>query len=58
LIVVMIRAVAGSGPDLSLGRIGNVVTAAKVRHGQQDRSFWNYYGEPASSVWESPLLGR
>lgn len=37
-----------------MNEIGQTILAAKIRHGAQDRSFWNYYGDPASSVWESP----
>lgn len=32
--------------------IGAVIMTAKQRHGSQDKSFWNYYGDPASTVWE------
>jgi len=39
--------------DTQMNEIGQVILAAKIIHGAQDRSFWNYYGDPASSVWES-----
>jgi hypothetical protein len=38
---------------VTLNEIGNVILAAKVKHGMQDRSYWNYYGDPATSIWES-----
>jgi hypothetical protein len=38
---------------ITLNEIGNVILAAKIKHGMQDRSYWNYYGDPATSVWES-----
>mgnify|MGYP003393499982 CR=1 FL=1 len=41
--------------DSIMNEIGRIIMVAKVAHGQQDRSFWNYYGDPASSVWESTM---
>jgi hypothetical protein len=47
-----------SGTDAQMNEIGQVILAAKLRHEMQDRSYWNYYGDPASSVWESaPATG-
>lgn len=37
----------------NMNEIGQVILAAKIKHGSEDRTFWNYYGDPASSVWES-----
>ncbi len=36
-----------------LNEIGYVIMVAKAKHGAQDRTFWNYYGDPAQSVWDS-----
>lgn len=34
--------------------IGHVILAAKSKTSSlEDKTFWNYYGDPASSVWES-----
>jgi hypothetical protein len=45
---------AGASTENNMNEIGQVILAAKIKHGTQDRTFWNYYGDPASSVWESP----
>lgn len=42
--------------DPSLNEIGRVILAAKIRHGAEDRTYWNYYGDPTSSVWESTMI--
>jgi hypothetical protein len=39
--------------DPRLNEIGRVILLAKVKHGMEEKSYWNYYGDPASSVWES-----
>ncbi len=39
--------------DKRLNEIGQVVLAAKITANTQDRTYWNYYGDPTSSVWES-----
>jgi len=39
--------------DTKMNEVGQAILAAKILHGQQDRAYWNYYGDPASSVWES-----
>jgi len=41
--------------DIKMNQIGQVILAAKIQHGKQDRTYWNYYGDPASSVWESTV---
>ncbi len=33
--------------------IGQAIWAAKIKGNAQDRGYWNYYGDPASSIWES-----
>lgn len=38
--------------DPKMNQIGQVILAAKVKHGTQDRTYWNYYGDPSSSIWE------
>ena len=42
------------GLDPKMNEIGQVILAAKIKHGSQDRTFWNYYGDPSSSIWNSP----
>lgn len=37
--------------DPKMNQIGQVILAAKVKHGSQDRTYWNYYGDPSSSIW-------
>ena len=39
--------------DTKMNEVGQVILAAKIKNGQQDRTYWNYYGDPATSVWES-----
>ncbi len=39
--------------DTKMNEVAQVILAAKILNGQQDRAFWNYYGDPASSVWEA-----
>lgn len=39
--------------DRKMNQIGQVILAAKLQHGKQDKTYWNYYGDPTSSVWES-----
>jgi hypothetical protein len=41
--------------DPKMNEVGNIILAAKIRHSKQDRTYWNYYGDPANSVWESTL---
>ena len=38
--------------DPKMNQIGQVILAAKVKHGTQDRTYWNYYGDPSSSIWK------
>jgi len=38
--------------DPKMNEIGQIILAAKIKHGTQDRTYWNYYGDPATSVWE------
>lgn len=47
----MAKAHPANPVDPRMGEIGNVILAAKIKHNEQDRSYWNYYGDPASSVW-------
>lgn len=47
------KARAGETPDPELNQVGRVILLAKIKHGTQDRTFWNYYGDPSTSVWES-----
>lgn len=42
--------------DTMLNEIGRVIMLAKAKHGSQDRSYWNYYGDPASSIWDSTVV--
>lgn len=35
----------------ALNEIGRVIMTAKVSHGTQDKNYWNYYGDPSTSVW-------
>lgn len=37
--------------DSKMNEIGQVILAAKIKHGTQDRTYWNYYGDPSSSVF-------
>jgi hypothetical protein len=37
--------------DSPLNYVGLTVMMGKIKHGSQDRSFWNYYGDPASTLW-------
>lgn len=37
--------------DSPLNEVGLVILGAKIQHGREDRSFWNYYGDPATTVW-------
>lgn len=37
--------------DPKMNEIGQVILAAKIKHGTQDRTYWNYYGDPSSSVF-------
>ncbi|NBV49964.1 hypothetical protein EBR78_01945 [bacterium] len=39
--------------DRKMNQIGQVILAAKLQHGKQDKTYWNYYGDPTSSVWDS-----
>lgn len=43
-----------SGRDSSLNKVGTLILSAKIKHGSQDRSYWNYYGDPGTSVWPAP----
>lgn len=38
--------------DPKMNQIGQVVLSAKVKHGTQDRTYWNYYGDPSSTIWD------
>lgn len=38
--------------DPKMNQIGQVILAAKIKHGTQDRTYWNYYGDPISRIWE------
>lgn len=49
---IMATARQNLGSDPKMNEIGQVILAAKIKHGTQDRTYWNYYGDPASSVWE------
>jgi len=42
--------------DPKMNQIGQVILAAKVKHGSQDRTYWNYYGDPSSSIWDSETI--
>lgn len=46
------QAKGASSKDPKINQIGQVILAAKVKHGTQDRTYWNYYGDPSSSVWD------
>jgi hypothetical protein len=37
--------------DPHMNEIGQVILGAKIKHGTQDRTYWNYYGDPSSSVF-------
>lgn len=39
------------GLPSALNEVGTLILSAKIKHGSQDRSYWNYYGDPATSVW-------
>lgn len=41
------------GGDRKLNQVGQVILAAKVKADRGDREMFSYYGDPASSVWES-----
>lgn len=47
------KARSTNDPDPALNQVGRVILLAKIKHGAQDRTYWNYYGDPATSVWES-----
>ena len=34
-----------------LNEVGSLIWAAKIKHGSQDRSYWNYYGDPSTHIW-------
>ena len=34
-------------------QIALIIQLAKVKGDEEDRTYWNYYGDPATSVWES-----
>lgn len=42
--------------DPKMNEIGQVILAAKIKHGTQDRTYWNYYGDPSSSIWQSTVV--
>ncbi len=41
--------------DSRTNEIGRVIWAAKIKANNQDRTYWNYYGDPTSSIWESTI---
>ncbi len=41
--------------DSTQSEIGRVVLLGKIRGDSEDRTFWNYYGDPATSVWEPTI---
>lgn len=45
------RADLATTPDVSLNEVGQVILGAKIKHGEQDRAYWNYYGDPATRLW-------
>lgn len=52
-----VMSAARSAKGTRANEIGHVILTAKAKTGSmQDKSYWNYYGDPASSVWESNSL--
>lgn len=45
------RKETNQGQASALNEVGSLIWAAKIKHGSQDRSFWNYYGDPSSHLW-------